>query len=97
MTSIPLVSISILKSLSDRDLPLEYKLLGYRPEKWNNLKVALFVKQMAKTLSSHENDLALSYAKNFFNEAQLKILFPQVADSLDPVIPRGYRCLHLLQ
>ena len=44
---------------------------------------------MAKTLASNENDLALSYAKNFFNEAQLKILFPQIADSLDPVIPQG--------
>ncbi|HTF29219.1 MAG TPA: penicillin acylase family protein [Flavitalea sp.] len=76
-------------SLSDRDLPLEYKLLGYRPEKWTNLKVALFIKQMAKTLGSSENDLAMTYAKNFFNEAQLKILFPQVADSLDPIVPAG--------
>jgi penicillin amidase len=78
-----------IESLSERSLPLEYKLLGYRPEKWTNLKVALFVKQMAKTLASTENDLALSFAKNFFNEAQLQILFPQIQDSLDPVIPRG--------
>jgi penicillin amidase len=78
-----------IENLSDRDLPLEYKLLGYHPEKWTNLKVALFVKQMAKTLASNENDLALSFAKNFFNEAQLKILFPQIPDSLDPVISAG--------
>jgi penicillin amidase len=78
-----------IESLRDRDLPLEYKLLGYSPEKWTNLKVALFVKQMAKTLASNENDLALSFAKNFFNEAQLGILFPQIPDSLDPVIPAG--------
>ncbi|MHA4842646.1 penicillin acylase family protein [Flavitalea antarctica] len=76
-----------IDNLSARELPLEYKLLGYRPEKWNNLKVALFVKQMAKTLASNEDDLALSYAKNYFNDAQLKILFPQTADSLEPIIP----------
>ncbi len=80
-----------IESLSDRDLPLEYKLLGFKPERWTNLKVALFVKQMAKTLASNENDLANSYAKNFFNEAQMQVLFPQIEDSLDPVIPAGTR------
>ncbi|RYY30453.1 MAG: penicillin acylase family protein [Chitinophagaceae bacterium] len=78
-----------INSLSDRDLPLEYKLLGFKPEPWTNLKVALFVKQMAKTLASNENDLAYSYAKNFFNEAQMQVLFPHIEDSLDPVIPAG--------
>jgi penicillin amidase len=78
-----------IETLNDRNLPLEYKLLGFRPEPWTNLKVALFVKQMAKTLASNESDLEYSYAKNFFNEAQMQMLFPAVEDSLDPVIPAG--------
>ena len=28
-----------IESLSDASLPLEYKLLGYKPEKWSNLKI----------------------------------------------------------
>ncbi|RYZ48130.1 MAG: penicillin acylase family protein, partial [Sphingobacteriales bacterium] len=78
-----------IESLDDSNLPLEYKLLGYRPEKWTNLKIALFAKQMGKTLGSNEHDLGLTFAKNFFNDAQLKILFPQYNDSIDPVIPAG--------
>ncbi|MET0244504.1 MAG: penicillin acylase family protein [Flavitalea sp.] len=78
-----------IETLSARTLPLEYKLLGFKPEPWTNLKVALFVKQMAKTLASTEKDLGMTYAKNFFNQDQLRVLFPQIEDSLDPVIPKG--------
>lgn len=30
-----------IQQLTDAELPIEYKLLGYKPEKWNNLKIAL--------------------------------------------------------
>ncbi|MDQ3278583.1 MAG: penicillin acylase family protein, partial [Bacteroidota bacterium] len=32
-----------IDKLTEATLPLEFKLLGYRPEKWSNLKVALFI------------------------------------------------------
>lgn len=78
-----------ITSLPESRLPVEYKLLGYRPEKWNNLKTALFVKQMAQTLSGFSDDLPLTKLRSFFDDAALRVLFPQVADSLDPVIPPG--------
>ena len=36
--------------LTESTLPVEYKLLGYKPENWSNLKVALFLKMMSKDL-----------------------------------------------
>ena len=78
-----------ITSLPESLLPVEYKLLGYQPEKWSNLKTALFVKQMAFTLSGFSNDLPLTKAKAFFGDEALRILSPQVADSLEPVVPKG--------
>ncbi|HRN57822.1 MAG TPA: penicillin acylase family protein, partial [Agriterribacter sp.] len=71
-----------IASLPESRLPVEYKLLGYKPEKWSNLKTALFVKQMAQTLSGFSDDLPLTKAKAFFGDEALRILFPQVSDSL---------------
>jgi penicillin amidase len=77
-----------IESLTLAAMPLEYKLLGYKPEKWTNLKIALFIKQMAKTLASAEDDLLNTAARKVFSDAQLEALFPQIPDSLDPVIPK---------
>lgn len=78
-----------IATLTESRLPVEYKLLGYAPEKWNNLKTALFVKQMTETLAGFEDDLPMTKALAFFGDTKLKLLFPQIADSLDPVIPKG--------
>jgi penicillin G amidase len=78
-----------ITSLPASRLPVEYKLLGYTPEKWSNLKTALFVKQMTETLAGGSDDLPMTKAKAFFGDAALRVLFPQMADSLDPVIPKG--------
>ncbi|MBX2921549.1 MAG: penicillin acylase family protein [Chitinophagaceae bacterium] len=80
---------AFISSLTESALPIEYKLLGYTPEKWSNFKTALFVKQMSQTLSGFSDDLPMTKAKAFFGDRAMRILFPQVADSLDPVIPRG--------
>ncbi len=78
-----------ISSLTESSLPLEYKLLDYKPEKWTNLKTALFIKQMTETLSGHTDDLPMTSAKGFFTDEQLQVLFPQVPDSLSPIVPKG--------
>ncbi len=75
-------------SLTYSALPVEYKLLGYTPEKRSNFKTALFVKQMSQTLAGFSDDLPMTKAKEFFGDKAMRILFPQVADLLEPVIPR---------
>lgn len=49
-----------ISNLPKRELPLEYRLLNYTPEKWTNLKTALFLKYMSYELTSYETDIELS-------------------------------------
>ena len=51
-----------IKSLQKSKLPIEYKLLGYEPEKWSNLKSALFTKQMTNTLAGYDRDFEMTEA-----------------------------------
>lgn len=80
-----------INTLTKSSLPLEYKLLDYEPEPWSNLKVALFLKQMSKTLSGADNDLASTLSKPVFSFEELMRIDPQVPDSLVPIIPSGTR------
>ncbi|MEO7924910.1 MAG: penicillin acylase family protein [Chitinophagaceae bacterium] len=77
-------------SLKESTLPLEYKLLNFKPEKWTNIRTALLLKMMAKMLSSGtENDIAYTNAKSAFIPDELKMMYPQVPDSLMPIVPKG--------
>ncbi|MEO9003271.1 MAG: penicillin acylase family protein, partial [Ginsengibacter sp.] len=78
-----------IESLTQSTLPLEYKLLGYQPEKWTNLKSALFLKYMALELAGAENDFEMTNAKSIFSSADFDKIYPIVMDSLDPIVPKG--------
>jgi len=78
-----------IDNLTESQLPIEYKLLGYKPEHWNNLKTALFLKYMSYDLAGHEDDFEMTNAKSFFSPEDFDKLFPLVQDSLDPIIPKG--------
>lgn len=79
-----------INSLKEAEYPVEYKLLNFKPEKWSNFRTALLLKMMAKMLSSGtETDLANTNAKSIFMPDELKKIYPQVPDSLEPIIPRG--------
>lgn len=77
--------------LNKGSLPLEYKLLDYRPEPWNNLKTAIFIKYMAYELAGSDNDFGMTNAKSYFSKEDFAKLYPPVPDSLDPIIPKGTR------
>ena len=79
-----------ISSLKTAEIPVEYKLLDIKPEKWTNLRTALLLKMMAKMLSSGtENDMANTNAKAVFIPDELKMMYPQVPDSLEPIVPKG--------
>ncbi len=78
-----------IENLPESKLPIEYKLLGYKPEKWSNLKTALFLKYMSYDLAAFENDFEMTNAKTWFKPEDFRLLFPSNEDSLDPIIPRG--------
>lgn len=79
-----------ISSLKESEIPVEYKLLNFKPEKWSNYRTALLLKMMAKMLSAEtESDLPNTNAKSIFSEEELKMIYPQVPDSLEPIVPKG--------
>ena len=78
-----------IETLTTASLPVEYKLLGYKPEKWTNLKIALFYKVMTKDLSGFDTDFEFTNALKLLGEEKFRILYPEVQDSLSPIIPKG--------
>jgi len=80
-----------ISSLTESTLPLEFKLLGYQPEPWSNLKSALFVKLMSADLAGlgYARDLPFTNMQRYFSKEELNLLFPQISDSSKPIIPTG--------
>ena len=78
-----------IASLNYSSLPLEYKLLGYQPEKWTNLKSAIFLKYMAYDLTGNDKDFEMTDAKASFTKTDFDLLFPSKQDSLDPIISKN--------
>lgn len=78
-----------IASLDERTLPLEYKLLDYKPEKWTNLQSALLLIYMSDVLTGNVNDLENTNARKVFSKADFDQMFPDFPDSLDPIIPIG--------
>jgi penicillin amidase len=75
--------------LAVSNLPIEYKLLNYQPERWSNIKTGLLLKYMSYDLTGHENDFERTNARAAFSKADYEMLYPERQDSLEPVIPAG--------
>ncbi len=79
-----------INSLSYKTLPVEYKLLDYKPEQWTMLKTALLLKYMAEMLTNMENDFELTNTLKLFGKETTDLLFPDYIDTLQsPIIPVG--------
>jgi penicillin amidase len=76
-----------ITSLKQSDLPVEYKLLGYKPELWTNLKTALFLKFMSLDLAGFETDFEFTNLRSKLGYATFNKMFPLSQDSLDPMVP----------
>jgi penicillin amidase len=78
-----------IDNLPANELPLEYRLLNYVPEHWNNFKTALFLKYMSFDLTGAENDFEYTNVRNVLSREDFEILYPVMQDSLDPIVPKG--------
>ena len=78
-----------IRSLGRKRLPVEYKILDYRPEPWTELKCALLLKAMSYTLASGNRDAAMTAARDALGEGTVDRLFPFIPPLVDPVIPVG--------
>lgn len=78
-----------INTLTESSIPIEFKLMGYKPELWTNLKTALFLKYMSYDLAGGESDFEYTTARNAFTKAVFDKLYPLVQDSADPIVPSG--------
>lgn len=78
-----------IDQLTASSLPLEYRLLNYRPEHWSNLKTALFLKYMSYDLTGSENDIEYTNAKAVLSKELFDKFYPFTQDSLSPIVPKG--------
>ncbi len=78
-----------IESLSFADLPIEYKLLDYKPEKWTPLKCFLLISNMNNMLSRGERDLEHTNALKKWGREVFEILYPERPNTVDPIIPDG--------
>lgn len=78
-----------ISSLSFRDLPLEYKLMGFRPEPWTNLRTSLMLKYMADYLTGKTDDISYTLLRDQLGQEQFDFLFPEKIAGSKPVIPEG--------
>jgi penicillin amidase len=78
-----------IRDLGRKGLPVEFKILDYRPEPWTDLKCALLLKAMALALSSYNQDAAMTAMRDALGQGTVETLFPYVPPLVDPVIPPG--------
>src|SRR5260221_881079 len=81
-----------IQSLDYEQLPLEYKLLNYWPERWTPLKSGLLLKYMAKTLNIQDKDFEMTNALKLFGKETLNLLYPDNEHVDDPIVdnPAGW-------
>lgn len=75
--------------LGARALPVEYKILDYRPEKWSPLKSALLLKYMSNMLASYNRDAQMTRLRDALGGQTVDALFPFSTPLTEPVIPAG--------
>jgi penicillin amidase len=79
-----------IASLSKREYPIEYKLMGFAPEEWTNIKTALLLMYMADDLTGDVHDIGLSYyLSNVLTAEEIDFYFPEKVQGSTPVIPLG--------
>jgi penicillin amidase len=76
-----------IEQLKSYNYPLEYKLMGFAPEPWTNLKTVLILKLMADDLTGNVDDIAMSYLSSNLDKQKLDYLFPERDIQAQPVIP----------
>lgn len=76
-----------INQLSDAKLPVEYKILNYRPEPWSAYKSLLLLKYMSDMLVG-DRDLEYSNLRKILGDSKLNRLYPDFPKANDPVIEK---------
>ncbi|TKB98275.1 penicillin acylase family protein [Pedobacter cryotolerans] len=78
-----------IHSLKKGKLPLEYKILDFKPEDWTPLKCALLLKQMSAVLAMGSDEFYMTNILKKYGPEITKDLFPDYPFKESPIIPVG--------
>ncbi len=76
-----------LDALAPNDLPLEFQLLGYTPDRWSPLQTLRMLQYMAHNLSYDEREPELSAVRAKMDAASFDRLFPEHSPLVVPIVP----------
>lgn len=77
-----------IQSLDYAHLPIEYKLLDYRPELWSKLKSAVVIMNFNQTLSFSNKDMEMTNALKLFGPEWVNKLYPDDEHVGDPIVSK---------
>lgn len=77
-----------LDQLKPKDYPIEFKILGYQPERWTPMRSALFIKNMAESLCARHLDLEATNTKALLGDDLFEFLYPEENPKQLPIIPQ---------
>lgn len=75
-----------IKTLEEKELPVEYKLLGMIPEEWSPLRSMLLLNYMANMLNTQNNDIEYSNFLDAYGFAEWNMLFGGYDDLTEPIV-----------
>ncbi len=78
-----------IEGLNDRNVPVEFKLFSYRPEKWTLEQVAYLYTYMARDLAMREQDVEMENALQLFGNEYFQLMYPDFPKGIDPIVPSG--------
>ncbi|PSL32295.1 penicillin acylase family protein [Dyadobacter jiangsuensis] len=81
---------AFIRQLAPKDYPIEFKLLGYKPEPWKPINTMYMLEQMTLTLAGRSNELAMTNALKKYGRETIAQLFPDYPMLQEsPIIPSG--------
>lgn len=78
-----------IKQLKYKDLPVEYKIIGYQPEEWSPYKTILMMMNMRNVLNGGSDDFRMTNILSKYGMDVVKDLFPDYPTNESPIIPTG--------
>lgn len=76
-----------IDNLSPRNLPIEYKLIGFTPERWTPLKSMLVMMNMSATLNGRTDAQRFTNTLNLLGDDFVQALYNPYHELIDPIIP----------
>ena len=86
LTSYSMGVNSYIDDLNWDELPIEYKILDYEPERWNPLKTCILLKAMSLDLSGRNTDLLYTEIVQKYGVEDADFLYPETPYNNDPII-----------